>query len=163
MKMRALDYVKETRAYLDYIEEHINNIEKAYMEVSEKCKDLENISKNFSWITLHYEVELHDVSKFSITEFVPYREKFYPVKNEVNDESTTYAFKNAWDHHKNNNSHHWETAKTEYDIIHLIIDWTAMGYVFNDNANEYYKKNKDSIKINSKLVDLFEEVLDRLK
>ena len=60
----------------------------------------------------------------------------------------------AWDHHKSNNDHHWQTWTQEgygkdniIALIHNIIDWVAMGFKFGDTAKEYYEKNKDKIKL----------------
>jgi len=40
--MEAYEYIKKTREYLDYLEDHIKNVEKAWEILQEKCKN-----KNF--------------------------------------------------------------------------------------------------------------------
>lgn len=35
--MKALEYIEQTRSYLDYLEEHILNVQKAWKLLQEKC------------------------------------------------------------------------------------------------------------------------------
>ena len=45
---------------------------------------------------------VHDLSKFSPSEFAAYARNFY------GDRSDPYGFDRAWLHHQNRNDHHWE-------------------------------------------------------
>jgi hypothetical protein len=45
---------------------------------------------------------LHDLSKFSPAEFIPYARKFYSDK-----ETNEMEFRYAWLHHQHKNKHHW--------------------------------------------------------
>jgi len=47
---------------------------------------------------------LHDISKFSPKEFVPYAQKFYSGKK---DEIIEMKWKYAWLNHQHKNKHHW--------------------------------------------------------
>jgi hypothetical protein len=98
---------------------------------------------------INEEVNVHDLSKLSQEEFVPYRQTFYPA-----DPDEKVGFVEAWEHHKKCNPHHWEnwTKKVygnpnEWKVhcVHMVLDWMAMGYYMNDTAQEYYEKNKDNI------------------
>lgn len=165
--MKALDLIYATRKYLDYIENHILNVEKAWKEITEKCKDMRFVYDDFYWGSIDHQIKNHDVSKLSEQEFVQYRKAFYPT-----NEEPKYDCKEAWQHHYENNSHHWENwTKKEYnnpweeemDIVHMIVDWTAMGYNFGDTAQEYFEKNKDKIKIPEIHERFMYEIFNRLK
>jgi len=157
-EMKAYEYIKKTREYLNYLEDHINNVRKAFQEVAEACKDMWWVKEDYSFHELREDVCYHDLSKFSQQEFVPYREEFFPIKNEVG-----WFFSEAQEHHKHCNTHHYESVEIDLDVIHMIIDWTAMGYKFNNTAQEYYEKNKDKINLSYYHKKLMLEIFDRLK
>ena len=156
------------REYIDYIEDHIKNVEKAFHEITDKCKDMRFVYDDFYYNILLNEVQKHDMSKFSTEEFTDYRRVFYPT----NIETKPFSLESAWSHHKENNSHHWEnwTAKTlwkfpnEWEIhcAHMVIDWTAMGYKFGDTAQIYYEKNVDKIILPDYAIDFMYEIFKRL-
>lgn len=158
-RMKGQDHIDKIREYLNYLEEHLENVEHAFTEISDACKDMSWVSDDFSWHTLRAEVELHDWSKFSVEEFIPYCENFFPVKGDVKDEE---AFSAAWENHKKENHHHHETAKTVLDTVHMVIDWTAMGYKFGDTAQQYYEENKDRIQLSDEQVEFIYEIFDRI-
>ena len=174
--MKALMYIQKTREYLDYVEEHINNVARAWKVVQHKCKDMTFISDDFIWDQLDRSVQAHDISKLSEDELVQYRQKFYPVSGE--GARMAIGFDGAWEHHKKHNPHHWETWTTrkqhlaaryddytigkELDCVHMVIDWMAMGYKFGDTAREYYETNKDKIELPEWAVKLIYEIFDRV-
>jgi hypothetical protein len=45
----------------------------------------------------------------------------------------------------------------------MVIDWTAMGYVFNDTPRQFYEKNKSNIKLSEKQKKFMHEIFDRLE
>ena len=146
------ELIGKTREYLDYVDEHIDNVDKAFIEVSGACSDMVVIADDKSFFTLHDEVKEHDLSKLSKEEFTPYREAFYPAEGEPNIKLDG----DAWLHHKENNDHHWETIMSKPDalpgvrerhLIHMIIDWTAMSYKFGGSAEEFYRKEAQAKKI----------------
>ena len=167
--MKALAQIEKTREYLDYLEEHILNVEKAWKEVKEKCKDMRFIYDDLFYNTLDKEVEFHDISKLSEYEFIQYRKSFYPADGEGKHDMS-----DAWEHHKSNNPHHWEnwTKQTgcqwhpddwEADCAHMVIDWMAMGYKFGDTAQEFYENNKDKIQLPKCGIDFIYEIFYRIK
>jgi len=149
------DEIQKTREYLDYLENHYNNVQKAWSILQDKCKHMNFIYDDFLHGTIDMEVKLHDISKLSQEEFVQYRVKFFPTKEEKDNHHCLIdlAFDRAWKHHKKENTHHWEnwTKKKIYHdvvyVVHNICDWMAMGMKFNDTAKSYYEKNKSKIKI----------------
>jgi len=150
--MKGYEYLKKIREYCDYLQEHLENVEKAWNVIKEKCQNQNVVWDDHLYWFVDGLVKQHDVSKFSAQEFIPYQERFFGVKNTVK----TGSFEEAWENHKDKNPHHWEhwTAR-EYgypneDAVHcicMIIDWMAMGMKFGDTAQSYYENNKDKIKL----------------
>jgi hypothetical protein len=156
--MKGQEHIEKIREYLCYLEDHLNNVHRAFIELSEICKDMVWVADDFTWHTIRIEVEYHDLSKFSQEEFIPYQEKFFPVHGHYENNN---KFKKAWEHHKNKNHHHHETVETYLDIIHMIIDWTAMGYKYGDTAQKYYESNKDKIKLSDDHIKFMYEIFHR--
>jgi|TARA_R110002167_G_scaffold150637_2_gene344385 hypothetical protein len=163
--MQALELIKKTREYLDYVERHINNVARAWKEIQKKCPNESIIYDDDMFHSLDNEVERHDLSKLSIEEFVQYRERFYPTEGEVDAATLAVgrgslvsdrSFTEAWENHKNLNPHHWQNwvaipkvcNRTQVvHCTHMVIDWLAMSYEFGDTPRSYYDKNKEHIKI----------------
>ena len=144
--------------YREYIANHKQNVEKAWLVMKSNSKCLELITKNLNTNTesavrlIDALIESHDISKYEAAEFDAYRKNFYPV-NEEEKESNTAAFDIAWKHHYTNNLHHWnwwyesgnmDNMQMPY-VVEMICDWEAMGYKFGGNSKEYYEKNKQKI------------------
>lgn len=171
--MKTLDEINKTREYLDYIEDHIKNVNKAWKLIQEKCKDMSIVVDDYYFNLLDIEVYYHDESKLSEQEFVQYRKAFYPTKDEI--AKGKYDMSEAWEHHKSLNPHHWETwAKDgqskgfpylnvwEVHCTHMVIDWIAMSFAMGGTAQEYYEKNKDRIKLPVYAVDYIYEIFKRV-
>lgn len=146
-KMEEL--LHKTREYLDYVENHYNNIKKAYvvLEKAIKGKELWFSDPVFTEY-MDGRIKTHDMSKLSVEEFVQYRQRFYPTSYEVVMDKE--VFKGAWSNHCEVNDHHWQNWTRKYDkldneslgaILENVIDWMAMGYEFGDTALEYYEAN----------------------
>ena len=149
--MLARKYIQKTREYLDYLDRHIDNVERAWKEVQEKCSSMHMIWEDFYWHSLDLAVKQHDLSKFSKEEFTQYRAFFYPVDDEI---TVKEDFDMAWAHHKICNDHHWENwtqikechpNEQALCCTHMVVDWLAMSYEFGDTPRSYYENNKDSI------------------
>lgn len=162
----TIEAINKTREYLDYIEEHINNVQKAWDCLKLKCSDMRFIYDDFVYFSIEHDVKCHDLSKLSEDELVQYRRVFYPCKNEIKVE-----LKDSWEHHKKENQHHWQnwTKKNnshpyewEINCVHMVIDWMAMGYKFEDTAQKYYEKNKDNILIPDYAISFIYEIFKRI-
>lgn len=165
-----IEEIRKTREYLDYLEEHYNNIQKAFNLLCDKCKDMRFVYDDFCYFTLYEMVKKHDKSKLSEHEFVQYRKAFYPTEEEEAEEKN-YDMSQAWEHHKINNEHHWEAWTTvkylhpyaeELHCVHMVIDWVAMGFMFDDTAQDYYEKNKDKIKLPELYEKFIYEIFERI-
>ena len=99
-------YINSTREYCDYLEEHLNNIRKAFQELSEACEGMEWVGDDKSWHGIRTNICEHDASKFSMYEFTQYRDNFFPILN--SDREVDKSFDAAWKHHYKCNSHHSE-------------------------------------------------------
>jgi len=162
-----LEKIKKFREYLDYIERHYNNVQKAWALIKEKCKNLD-----VDWMTddarywqIETNVKLHDLSKLSQQEFTQYRQYFFPCKHEVKNKE---LFKQGWANHKKENLHHWQSwpkSKSQFKEIYaveMVIDWVAMSFEFGDTAKAYYEKNKDQIDIPDWSIKLIYEIFDAI-
>lgn len=160
-RMRGQDYIDSTRKYLDYLEEHLSNVAKAFNELSEACDGKEAwVGDDFTWWTFKAEVEAHDLSKFSKEEFVQYRDNFFSVCDAYQDNS---GFGPAWENHKEKNHHHHESSEHFIDIVHMVIDWVAMGYKFGGNPRDFYEKTKPSMSFDEKHHDYVDKILTHLE
>lgn len=161
--MSTLNLIYKTKEYLNYIEQHVQNINKAWKLVQDKCHDMRFIQDDCVFWSIDCEVEEHDLSKLSKEEFTEYRDHFYPMENPM-------PLDLAWKHHKANNPHHWENWERnrtnpynwEINCVHMVIDWVAMSFTFNDTAEAYYEKNKRRIKLIDCEIKLICEIFDRL-
>lgn len=159
-RMKGKDYIEKTREYLNYLEEHLNNVQFAFTEVSDACNGMFWVGDDYAWHNMRAEVMAHDLSKFGKEEFVQYRDQFFPVCDEDKEKS---GFDAAWENHKTKNRHHHETAQNYTDLIHMVIDWTAMGYKFGDTAKEYYERNKDKISLLPEHEAFIYEIFNRIE
>ena len=90
----------------------------------------------------------HDLSKFSIAEFVPSAKYFQGNRSPIEAEKDDCGYSFAWLHHKGCNPHHWEfwTDFTEEDgsviankipykyVVEMICDWVGAGKVYQKEA-----------------------------
>lgn len=145
---------KQTKLYIKYIVEHKKNIEKAFEEMRENSLIFQRYDDDIL-DALWERVLVHDESKYSEEEFIPYRKNFFPI-NAEEKENNKLDFDKAWEHHWKNNSHHWQYRKNKtsfnkdnkeevLDVLENVLDWMAMGYKFNDRPYQYYENNKNNI------------------
>jgi hypothetical protein len=134
----------EAKKYIEYINFHRNNVEKARQLVGERlCKEL-NVLPNH----LEKVVAAHDMSRYGSEEFEPWRQHKFPCKNCKPDEA---LYQLAKSHHWMMNYHHPEhwvymdgTVKPMEPvyIAEMFCDWISE-VVFEDHEKVkewYYKK-----------------------
>ena len=87
MYFNMQELIQKTREYLDYVERHYNNVQKAWAELNEKCKGkgFNWLYDDFIWNNINENIKHHDESKLSRYEFVQYRQFFYPTSYEQKD------------------------------------------------------------------------------
>nr|DAX05649.1 MAG TPA: hypothetical protein [Bacteriophage sp.] len=128
---------------------------------------------------------LHDLSKYSLTEFFSSARYFQGTSSPIDAEKKEKGYSLAWQHHKGHNPHHWEywidnigTYKNtpckipiEY-VIEMICDWLGAGIVYSKqkpNYNqpyieplEYYDKCKNERIFHEETQELIEFYLNMI-
>ncbi len=165
--MEGLFLIAKFREYINYLEEHLLNVRKAWNELQVKCSGMRFIYDDYVFNWICNEVMEHDLSKFSEAEFVQYRKGFYPTLSE-----SKFDMSEAWEHHKKENPHHWEnwarnnfTNPVEWEVhcVHMVIDWMAMSYKFGSSYIEYYEKHMKRIKLPGYAVAFIYEIFGCLE
>lgn len=161
------DRINKFREYLDYIERHYDNVQKAWRLINMKCPNNEFrfMHDDYVWNMIDSEVKRHDISKLSAEEFTQYRQFFFPTNKEDKDKG---LFDKAWEHHKLHNEHHWQTWTERYKndiyadafLLMNIVDWVAMGFEFGDTAKNYYEKNKEKIALPEWAISIMYKIFD---
>jgi len=159
--------LQKFREYLDYIERHYDNVQKAWELINKKCSnDFKFIYDDYVWNCIDSNIKAHDLSKLSKEEFTQYRQYFFPVNDESKDKD---LFLSAWDNHKSKNPHHWQNWTNDdtlnsYDqliyFIENIVDWVAMGFEFGDTAKSYYEENTGDINLPDWAVELMYKIFN---
>lgn len=104
---------------------------------------------------------IHDLSKFTFTEFVSSAKYFQGNKSPIEHEKEILGYSKAWLNHKAHNKHHWEYWTDFSDdgsviaykipskyVIEMVCDWIGAGKVYsNDKWTQheplaYYNKVK---------------------
>lgn len=153
--------------YLDYINQHIKNVYKAFEIYDEVIRTV----LEYDSYDLCRRVINHDASKYSSEEFNAYRRKFYPTSTEINKDKIEEEFDLAWKHHYKLNDHHPEhwilngvpTDMSDISIAEMILDWTAMSYNFGGTVYGYFStkfnKNKLTERTNAKVVKTLNKMM----
>lgn len=113
---------------------------------------------------------MHDISKFSPLEMIPYARTFRSPSGEGWYKPDS-AFDKAWLHHQNKNKHHWQywlLIKDEGGIEALpmpdryrkemLADWYGAGIALgHPNIKGWYEKNMAKIILHPETRDLVDE------
>lgn len=155
----------DRKKYDKYLEEHINNVKKAYkILVNEGVFEEDEETKSI--------IDSHDKSKYSKEEYDAYGEYFYGDKDEE-------AFNKAWLHHQHNNPHHWQYWLLREDdskdlvaiempekyVKEMICDWLSFSIKSGDlqEIHKWYKDNKSKQVLHEKTRELVEDYLKKIK
>lgn len=143
------------RRYKAYVDNHIGNVKKAWEDMMNNTKVMDYINSiaedKYIMGTVDTLIKAHDMSKYSIDEWEPYRKHFYPIDDQEKEDSNM-DFEAAWEHHYMNNLHHWEYwARTGKDnmplsfVIEECCDWIAMSMKFGGTAYNWYKSQNNIV------------------
>jgi len=165
---KVKEKIAKFREYLDYIERHYDNVQRAWVLINEKCKGkgFRFLDDDFAWGSIEAAIRMHDESKLSQFELCQYRRKWFPVIGEPQDDE---EYLSAWKMHLLMNEHHWQNWTKRFSnhpygdiwLVDMLCDWIAMGFESgNDNAKEYYEKNKDSIHLPEWAIKLMYQIFD---
>ena len=86
------------------------------------------------------------------------------------NENNLENFSKAWQHHYDNNPHHWQHRRlnTDFDkkdltqvvnVLENVCDWLAVGYLYKNRPYQYYEKHKDVIELCPAEKEFFEHIL----
>ena len=142
--------LKEEQEYLDYIANHVFNVQMAYFIFSGELKKGLNIDD----VKMNCRIYTHDASKYSLEEFYAYRKYFYSVNKLERDK---LAFQQAWEHHyccNDHYPHYWvvnkEALKDRKNIIakdmideaiaEMLCDWIGMSIAKSTSIVEWYSQ-----------------------
>ena len=93
---------------------------------------------------------LHDLSKYSFTEFWPSVRYFQGDRSPISKEKQLYGYSKCWLHHKGRNKHHWEYwtdrlgSSIEYSCIEMPFRYMLESVIDRISASKVYKKEKYS-------------------
>lgn len=103
---------------------------------------------------LYWQGIVHDMSKFSPTEFIPSVKYYSGVRSPIEAEKEEKGYSMAWLHHKNKNKHHFwywvdynsKQVQTPVRIplkyvYEMIADTVAAGKVYSRNAGKGWKQS----------------------
>ena len=150
--------IQKRQEYLNYIEEHINNVKKAWanlISITAIQSFLAGFDNSRQLIAITADnIKVHDKSKYSEEEFEPYRRHFHSV-NEKEKEESTFDYGIAWQHHKDNNKHHWEYWSERHIVndmpwqyvVEMFCDHAAMSIKFGGTALEWFNEQLANKKI----------------
>lgn len=124
------------------------------------CKHKYVVFKECKACGITWQGIIHDLSKFSPTEFVTSAKYFQGNRSPIEAEKDDIGYSVAWLHHKGRNKHHWEWW-TDYSptdgsiiankipskyVIEMVCDWVGASKVYNgakwtqaDPLKYYYK------------------------
>ncbi len=125
----------------------------------------------------------HDMSKYSLTEFIPGAKYYQGTRSPNEQERDLYGYSIAWMHHKGRNKHHFEywvdlDPKTrQYRPVPMPLNYVAemfcdrvaaskiyKGKDYTDSCPiEYYIWGGARQKMNAETADILEEWLNMLK
>ena len=133
----------------------------------------------FYWLAI-----IHDLSKFSSSEFKAYANKFGDNgKNDGRDKSGYYdpttdtEFARAWNHHIHCNKHHWQYWITPKDringeeclkmldmpnkyILEMLCDWHGASRAYKGKGMMYFwENNKDKLRLSDNTRGKIEDIL----
>lgn len=112
--------------------------------------------------TLLWRYLIHDWSKLTPGEWIPYTKSFYYdyQKGTIQYIETREKFNFAWNHHQKINKHHWQYWLMTPDngkpvalrmphkyVVEMVADWASAGRVITSKweVAEWYKKNCEKI------------------
>ena len=164
--------------YLDYIKQHRRNVRKCWVEMlrpqlekhdditAETLKRVDNL------------IEHHDESKYSIFEFEPYCNHFYPDKEVSHSTQARWdrEFDEAWLHHQHVNPHHWQYWVLRNDtegvaildmpfeyIMEMLCDWNSFSANEPESiARKWYDEHSYEMMLSDDTREIVEEFIDYL-
>lgn len=160
--------------YDNYLFEHRKGVRDALKWMKENISDVVTAE---GWINAQNAASVHDASKDSTEEYMPYDAYFYGGNRSykvVND------FKYAWLHHIHNNPHHWQywvlinddaeegTVALEMPVLYaleMIADWWSFSWTKGELMEifSWYDDHKERMILHKNTRKLVETILAAIK
>lgn len=152
--------------YRQYLEQHIDNVSKAWRECLKP-----NITNQYIIPDMEYIIRIHDRSKYNGDEFEAYAQYFYGKTPP--SEKTIKKFNTAWLLHQNKNPHHWQHWVLINDdgtieaqdmpliyVLEMLCDWHSFRYVDNSiSTQQWYEQHRDKMILSPNTIKLIEQYL----
>ena len=153
-----------SKAYTNYITEHVSNVQKAA-----------DWLYNHKIIPEHISLGLHDVSKYLPDEYKAYDDYFYGAEK---TDQVKKDFDYAWLHHIHNNPHHWQywvlindqdgtypLEMPERYVYEMIADWWSFSHKVGNLRLifDWYNDHKYTMILNTNTRKLVEDILGKIK
>ena len=144
------------------------------------------VMKSCFAVGLYWQGLIHDLSKYSLTEFKVGMNYYQGVRSPNNAERETKGYSSAWLHHKGRNKHHFEYW-VDYNImkrgsfipvempkkyvVEMLMDRIAACKVYDKASGvkyedshpyEYFKKGLDETHLNRNTCELIKQLLNML-
>lgn len=109
------------------------------------CRHRYYVFKECAACGIGFQGFIHDLSKFSPTEFISSARYYQGNRSPIEAEKEVLGYSAAWLHHKGCNKHHWEYW-TDFDatdghvlaaeipiryVIEMVCDWIGAGKAYN--------------------------------
>lgn len=97
---------------------------------------------------MYYQGLVHDLSKYSPSEFIPSVIYFQGYRSPISQEKEIKGYSNCWLHHKGRNKHHWEywidreTGKENLIILEMPFRYMLESCIDRISASKTYMKEK---------------------
>lgn len=151
-------YEKRTKGHIDRVKKNL----KKYMGAMKTGYNISELSKR---------VSIHDKSKYSDEEYIPYIWLTWQKKEEKEGRQfdvhidVKKIVDKAWEHHKSTNSHHPEYHSNSKnigneDIIEMVCDWAAMSQEFNNSLKLWIHKHATRKEFTDAQIELINKVGD---
>lgn len=125
---------------------------------------------------------LHDLSKYSPTEFIPGAKYYQGTRSPNEKERELFGYSLAWMHHKGRNRHHFEywcdyNPETKLNepvkmplkfVVEMFCDRVAAGKIYQGKSYtdrsplEYFQRGKDRRRIHPETSQMLEKLLTML-
>lgn len=129
------------------------------------CKHKYYVGKYCFKFGLYRQGIMHDLSKFSPTEFITSVKYYQGNRSPIEAEKEEKGYSMAWAHHHNKNKHHWQywldhdnnqsptPMKIPYNyVIEAVCDWIGANRAYlgdKSNPEEVYKHYKTRIRVSN--------------
>lgn len=172
---------EKIKEYEDYINEHIENVHKAYDRIVKNFVKDEFTAEQLK--QLETNLDNHDKDKVIPFMFDAYRRNHLPI-NDKEKEDADEDYDIAWSYHKHVNPHHWEywlnnagefaQNINEEDMklayAEMLCDWLSFGFKKEKESatgestefETWYNESKKNIKIHPQLEDWLNDKISQI-